>query len=387
MPDDVLAAAERICRDVCQADLTLSPSDVLVEGPGYRHAIRRAWVEAERPEIPRSIIIKQAVGAKPGHVLREWSALEFLAGLRIQPRCVPGFIGGDRDRNLLVLEDLGDLEQGKLASLLVGLDPAAAEEALLAASDRIGRINAAAMGRLGEYERLRANLPAPPALDFHQRGAIEPALAGLPDAIAAAGVDVPATAHDDARQMCELLFGDDAFRTLVHGDVCPSNIARVGADLWLLDFEVAGPGCALLDGAFTRLRHLNCVDGWRLPDGLKRRMETAYRDALAERCPAARDDAAFRPAMAAACAAWTAVTLRRLDKVREQDRPRGEVSWRQRIVSSLDALADALEDAARFPALHEATTDLGGHLRRAWNDQADLDAPLPRALRSAAAAG
>ena len=382
MHDDDFAAAERICRDAFGAGLTLMPSDALVDGPGYRHSIRRAWVDAERADIPRSIIIKHAHSARPGHVLREWAALQFLAGLRVQPRCVPGLIGGDHERNLLVLEDLGDLDQGKLTTLLAGLDGGAAERALIAASDRLGRINVACIGRLDAYERLRAALPAPPALDFHQRGALESALDGLPEVIADAGAGFPQAARDELGRMRHILFDDHTFRTLVHGDACPSNIAHSGADLWLLDFEVAAPGSALLDGAFTRLRHFNCVHGWRLPKAVKRRMEAAYRDALAEGCPAALDDAAFCPAMAAACTAWAAVTCQRLNKVREQDRPRGEVSWRQRIISSLAALTGVLEEAAQFPALHDATVDLYACLRRDWSDQADLEAPLARAFRA-----
>ena len=362
MTDDAIAAARAVCARAFGAEVELRVAEEIIgDWPTYRHMVARFEVVGGRPETPKTVIVKRS-NQEGGDVVREWAALAFLNHVPEAGGIAPRFFGGDDEHELLVLEDLGDLKGTRLRDFLNGDDPHGARDALVRTAETVGRLQAACGGRLADYRRHRDAGP----LDFHQRGRLEASLRGFPQVVTSWRVTTPPGLPDDLNAVIEELGSPGPFETLVHGDCCPSNVAFVDGAVRLVDFEVSGPGHALLDGAYARLRHLNCFDGCRIPRDVRREMETAYRRALGERCAAALDDRQFARGMTAACAAWMAVLAGEAPGVVGEDRPRGPASYRQRILAALRAFAETSRELGAFPALGDAASALDGHLRQRW---------------------
>jgi hypothetical protein len=106
-----------------------------------------------------------------------------------------------------------------------------------------------------------------------------------------------------------------AYLALSSGDPSPVNCTIAQGAVRFFDFEGATFRHALIDA--TVLRYLYPTGGppWRLPKDMADPIESAYREALAEAGPDARDDADYEGGMAAASAAWTILRMVRLPKV------------------------------------------------------------------------
>lgn len=102
-------------------------------------------------------------------LFNEWAGLQLLQESGITPPVAPRFYGGDRALGFLIQEDLG-AGQG-LDHLLLGDDPAAATNALLALAAALGRMHAATAGpeRQAAYDRRRDGLArrAPGEFEAH----------------------------------------------------------------------------------------------------------------------------------------------------------------------------------------------------------------------------
>lgn len=363
--EDTVRRAESLCRSLYGTTARLHLQAPIVADKGYRNMVLRC--EAHHAGAPPTLILKRS-NLGGGHVFTEWAALAFLNTIEELRGLVPALIAGDREHEMLILEDLGDTQDRRLRDVLAGSDRHAAEAAMIETSVQVGRLQAACTPRIRHYEEIRDALPAAAPIDFHQIGHLEASLRGWPQALARLGL--PAT-HAFEAELAEVggeIRNPGGFLTLVHGDWCPSNFALVAGGVRMFDFEVSRCGHALLDGAYPRVRHLNCLDGHRIPRPLQRRMEAAYRGALAHTCGAAADDRVFARGMTAACAAWTAVLISSLEKVVDADRPRGPVSYRQRIVCSLEELATTAAELGAFPAIGAVASQMYDRLAGDWRD-------------------
>ena len=84
---------------------------------------------------------------------------------------------------------------------------------------------------------------------------------------------------------------------------------------------------------------------------------------------AAGDDEMFARGMAVACAAWTAVLVANLPKVLDTDRPRGPATFRQRMLTALEAFADTADELTQLPALAATARHMHDTLRDRWGPQ------------------
>lgn len=356
-----------MCAQAFNERIVLKLADEIVDDdPGYRHSVRRYDLIKPPAHAPRTVIVKQS-NRGGGHIFNEWAALELLNQIDAVPSLAPRLYGGDRDLELLVLEDLG--AHTRLRDVLRGSDPARAKEALVSLAGVLGRLQGATCGRVEQYHRITSSLPPSAPIGFHQCGMLFDALGEFGSRAEVCGAAVEQGLEDDLGAVVHELRNPGAFNSFVHGDCCPSNATITDRGIRLYDFEVAGFGHALLDGAYPRLRHLNCFDAYGIPREIQRSMEAAYRDAFSNGCPAANDDTAFARGMTAACAAWMAVTLRNLPRVLEEDKLRGPASFRQRILTSLDAFAGTAADFTQFDALRATACKMLAHLRGKWAGQ------------------
>ncbi len=375
-----LAAAERVCSEAFGLPVAVRVVDEIVVDPAHRHTVHRLAVIGEDPGVPGTVVVKQS-NRGPGHISREWAALLLLTESGQADGIAPRLYGGDAEQDLLVMEDLGDLRERQLRDVLLGNDAEAARAALVGTAAAFGALHAATTGRNDDYKQRLASLPAAAPLDFHQSGRVEAAAAAIMRPFDLLAIATPAQLPDEIAAITTELVDPGPFLALVHGDPCPSNVALAGSAPRLYDFEVSGFRHALLDGSMGRLRHLNCLDAFRIPADTAADMDAAYRVALSRRCPAALDDDRFARGMVAACAAWTAVLLEHLPRVLDEDRPRGPASYRQRILAALQAFSETAEAFDRYPALRLAFVTMLDRLRCLWPDQAERIPVFP-ALRS-----
>lgn len=366
LDSSAVACAQRICADAFGSPIEVdSIEDVRVD-PGYRHNIVRLHLRSTDSKVPDSVIVKQS-NRGGGHILNEWAALAFFNELdQIQP-IAPRLIGGDIDRELLVLEDVGRVKDRRLRDVLNADDPAAARWTLLEMASAFGRFQSAACGDEDRWREAKAELPAAASIDFHQVGQLDRALGDLASNMSVVGVTLDAATERELKEVRRSLTDPGPFATLVHGDICPSNVVLTGESIRVMDFEVAGWRHALLDGAYARLRHLNCLDAQVIPDEIQAEMEQLYREALSERCHAARDDCLFAQGLTHACAGWMIVTLSNLPRVVDNDKPRGPASYRQRIIASLDAFIGTTQEFQLLPALGATSQRLRARLADLWS--------------------
>src|SRR5262249_16726448 len=96
-------------------------------------------------------------------------------------------------------------------------------------------------------------------------------------------------------------------------------------------------------------------------------METAYRGALAQNCPAADDNRIFHRAVTEACAFWVLENLAHLlPRALEYDEPQGLATNRQRLLCRLTAFLEVSQRSGHLPGLHDYLERLLARLPRDW---------------------
>lgn len=315
-----------------------------------------------------SVIVKRWK-AQPERGLDEWAALGLLTERRANVAVAPRFLGGDLTARCFVMEDLGrapTLEDVLNASGAGAREAAAG--ALIDVARLTARLHVAARALAAEFDRRRDALaarPRPTAAEaahwLRRRGA------DLEAWLRAVGEGLPESVDEALKVLADFVEGPDAWTTVTHGDMAPSNTLRA-ADGWrLMDFEYAGVRPALYDAL---LWTLFCP----FPAELVQRADAAYREGLAEGFPAACDAGQYAAARARV-AAWRMLDLLywQAPALLDADRPwapgvgaRGAVLWH---LSQFHALAPA-GDAVTAPVA-AATRRLERALRARWGDAPD----------------
>ncbi|MEV7774325.1 hypothetical protein [Kitasatospora sp. NPDC086791] len=341
---EITRAAERL--------LSTRLSDPVDLGGSARSSVLRY-----RTADGRSVVVKAYTGGPDA--LRGFTAEA--AGLSLG-LAGPAVLGVDREVPLLVLEDLGGAPT--LADVLLGDDPKAAEEGLLAWAGGLGRLAARSVDRRAEltglWERYDRGLPTWAEDPWIERNA-----ANLPGALEAAGVAVPAGLREELARIGTA--GGEEYPAFTPGDTCPDNNLLTPQGLRLLDFEAADYRSVFLTAAYCRMPFATCWCVFALPDGLARRIEAAYRAEVVPVYPALVEDAVWEDGMQRALAVWTAhLTLRLLPRTAEDaptHRTRRPVpTWRQ-------VLRHRWETAAgldRFPAFAAAMRGLLREVADGW---------------------
>ena len=341
----------------------------VADGPGGAPAavvIKQARPAEYRPDDPESWA---AVG-----LLRDWAGLELLsssaAGLAAG---APRFYGGDRAAGLVVMEDLGPGED--LARVLCAGSRPRAEAALVQLAAALGRMHAATADLAERYAELRRALgPGDEQPRAQEARDVRDAPARWEAGCAALGLGVEPGLRADAEAVAQAMEHPGPFLAYTTGDPCLDN-ALLAADgrVRLHDFEVGAFRHALRDGVYGQMRFPSCWCVQDLPEAVVRRMDAAYRSALAAGCPQARDDARYREAVAQACAAWLLTTVGwTLSRALAFDGVWGIATHRQRIARRLRTAAAALADSGCLPGLRGTAERLYECLAARWGDTLPL---------------
>ncbi|MFF8731905.1 hypothetical protein ACF073_36325 [Streptomyces sp. NPDC015171] len=225
----------------------------------------------------------------------------------------PGLLGVDPELRVLVMEDLG--EAPTLADVLLGDDPKAAREGLLAWARALGRLAAGSVARRAEFTRLtdRFGQGAPSWAD---EPGIARTAAELPAVLAGSGIDVPPELTGELARIGAA--SGDPYPAFTPGDTCPDNNLLTPDGLRLIDFEAAAYQSVFLTAAYCRMPFATCWCVFRLPAGLARHIEETYRTEVVAAYPELAEDTVWRAGLHRAIAAWTVhATVRLLGRTGE----------------------------------------------------------------------
>ena len=291
----------------------------------------------------------------------------------------PRLLGADPSVGIVVVEDLGD--RLSLADVLMRGDRSAAEHGLTAWAQVLGTVNATAPDGLHEYEARWASLAGRPAprrrgmSRLREQWATIIATAGQLGVAARPGLERGLV--DALRAAAEEPEPWLAFST---GDPCPDNfLFEDDGVVRVLDLEYSGYRHALTDGAYTMLAFPTCWCVGGIPPDVRRRLQIAYRTALAVGHPNATCDATFDRALAANAIMLTANMVGPALPGALRGQPASALAQnlptpRQRIVVTLEAIG-ACTAVEAFVGLGELCRGMALALRRRWGWH-ERDLPL-----------
>ncbi len=334
---------------VASAVLGRALADPVELGAGLRARVLRC-----RDSAGGSVVVKSYHDTVDGRgaFVAEAAGLAFAAA-------GPELLAVDTAEHLIVMADLGDAPS--LADVLLGDDPAAATEALLAWARAYGRLAAATVGRQGELAELRArygrDVPDGEGVSWVRSG-----LARTPSLLDSLGIPRSARLTEDLATIGSIV---DVFPVFSPGDICPDNNLLTPQGLRVLDFEGAGYHGAFLDAAYTRMPFATCWCVWQMPPDVAARVEAAYREEVVAVHPRLADDEVWNSGVCLANAAWTLDMTGHLYRTGadREDRPthssrRPVPTIRQLIRYRWQRLLDDLEPAGALPALASVLRDL-----------------------------
>ncbi len=272
----------------------------------------------------------------------------------------PELLATDPDLLVVVMSDLGD--GATLADLLLGDGGGSgsggsaddARAAVLGWAHACGELSAATLRRVGELAGLRDQFSG-----GHARRT-SPARVGqniltAPERAAALGVQVPDGLADELAEVARAV-QPDRFGVFSPGDLCPDNSIVTAGGVRLLDFEAAGIYSAFLDAAYIRMPFSTCWCVFRLPAGVRRDAEKAYREQVAAVLPPLADDEVWAAGLRRGVAAWSMNSMHwLLQAALRADRPLDEQrtapTTRQLMRYRWEVLAAELEPSGDLPAL------------------------------------
>ncbi|GAA0300358.1 hypothetical protein GCM10010302_43660 [Streptomyces polychromogenes] len=280
----------------------------------------------------------------------------------------PEVLGVDPDVPLLVMADLGDAPT--LADVLLGNDPAAAENGLLAWARGLGALAAESVNRRADLARLWSRydkgMPSWEEDPWIARNA-----AALPALLDGAGIVLPAGLDEELARIGSA--GGEEYPAFTPGDTCPDNNLLTAEGLRLIDFEAACYQSVFLTAAYCRMPFSSCWCVFTLPAGLAAEIEQAYRAEVVGAYPALAEDEVWQAGMRQATAVWTVdATVRLLPRIAEDGplhRTRRPAPTRRQVLRHRWETASGLEE---FPALAEAMRLLLRKVAAGWDV-----APLP----------
>lgn len=274
----------------------------------------------------------------------------------------PEVLGVDPKVPLLVMADLGNAPT--LADVLLGEDPAAAEDGVLAWARGLGALAAASVGRRADLARLwsRYHKGMPP---WEEEPWIARNATALPTLLDGAGITPPAGLEEELARIGTA--GGEEYPAFTPGDTCPDNNLLTPEGLRLIDFEAACYQSVFLTAAYCRMPFSSCWCVFTLPAALAAEIEQAYRAEVVGAYPALAEDEVWQAGMRRATAVWTVdATVRMLPRIGEDGplhRTRRPAPTRRQVLRHRWETASGLEE---FPALAETMRSLLHEVAGAW---------------------
>jgi hypothetical protein len=369
-----VAIAEKLVSDSFGRDIQLAPVEIAGPGTGRAHILRMR-TSVDDPSIPKSFIVKLVNEDYPwvsgkAELFRtffnEWATYEFFRQLKLPELIVPRFYGGDAEAGVIVIEDLGKVENAYDA--VFGADATYAEEMLIGWMETIGRMHALTVGRQEMFHRIRSALgPTPPETSKTRQKHLM--VENFRRTCELVGVKLRRGCVKEIEKIATIVANPGVFAALSKVDNTPGDCVKVGSKLKILDFEFGKFQHALLDATVLRMIYPTAWRGEYLtPASVIVQAETAYRKELMKCCPQAEDDVLFARAFVGAAAYWCLDNDGQFSPEFVSGLLEEDNSWRgrQRVVQRLRILAKTSEEFGQLPAIGATAQDLESKLCDLW---------------------
>ena len=344
--------------------------------------VMRCALEGRGAGLPPSLVVKHVVPGDPRRRIgffNDLASCRFLDQLSLPQPLGPVFLCADSERQILIIEDLGDGEGACLEDVLENGSCRHAEKALSEYAGAIGRIHSQTTGKAEEYYEIRDRLGTSrtkydffthPWSDAQRRPSNEQDVVRAIDQYRSVSERVgfkPSGAIESeiARAINRVEEAPGPFLTFAQGDQNGlGGYIRKEGRLRAFDFDCGGFRHALREGIPARMTW-GCMK--RVPRRVAGEMERVYREELSKGCPDVLDDETFARAKVEASAHWHVFHVNvRLSKALLEDHPRGPSTLRQQVVAWLAAFAEISEECNDLWALGDCARQLLARLRKAW---------------------
>lgn len=256
----------------------------------------------EGNHLPESIVIKQIPeDARFGADARfrsEWAGLEFANQIATNTQFAPQIIAGDVQERIIILEDLGDVQNLNNQLHEQTID---GTHLLRQYGTFLGTMHAASIGRQAEFEVIQKRLNADVPPNDSSRDLRE-----MLDKVHEAFDPNPHMSKvfiEEIVQASAIVHDESALFAFNHHDAGPHNILLTDNSLRFVDFEFSTYSHAFMDMTAVHLAFPPFSMGHPIPKIAIKAYETAYRDALSEATATISDDV-FDLMIEQCCAKW-----------------------------------------------------------------------------------
>lgn len=356
----ILRCASTILHRFWQGAFQLEPP-ILVSDRD-RNQVLRCHVHSEEI-FPRSVIVK--VIKDPLDTARgmtDWASLSFLSQIMHANSVAPGFLGGDREHQLFVMEDLG--AGGSIEDIMLTHDTLRAMTMLRALARQMGLLHAATTGKEKLFQRLCEDLSLAAVPARFQEA--ERWLAGcqkVKDWCRELGYTPPSGFDQVCMQIAHFYAHPGDLLAFTHGDPAPTNNYLKGNEIYLVDFEYAGFRHLLYD-----------LTGWNilcpLPKACVRQMRNELLVALASTFPALTDSQMYQSSWAMLCTyrALALLSWMPLHLIRQNEPWVGDWSKREAMMSALYRWEEATRGVKDLEVMSRMSSQLLKRSRALWPD-------------------
>ena len=370
---ETVAIAENVLCEAFEGDVRLKME---TEFDTDQATVLRCCVVESLPGVPQSVIVKKILTAdgtefhpkSPDEMVprffNDWAGLEFLSKVSNGDSPAAQFYGGDWEKGLIVIEDLGDGRN--FYGSLRGESATAATAELIKLARALGKMHSLTIRKKAVYDNIRDRL-GPSEKSPSTTGEWQQLMGKLDAACGRVGVKPRRGTKTEMKTVAAFIAAPGSFLVYTHGDPIPMNALPVGDDRKLFDFEFGEFRHALRDGIYGRV----CFPTWyhinRVPNDVVEKMEIAYRAELAKGCPEAADDTLFFRSVVEACAYWAIHSrLNFIEKVWEEDHKWGISTQRQILLLCFDIFGQVSEEFGHLEALGATIRDIAAKLRERW---------------------
>lgn len=370
---ETVAIAENVLRKIFKGDVRLKME---TEFDTDRATVIRCCMLEGSPGAPQSVVVKRALTTdgtvfhpnSPDEVVlrffNDWAGLEFLSKISDGDSPAAQFYGGDWEKGLMVIEDLGDGRN--FYGSLRGESATAATGELIKLARALGKMHALTIRKKVVYNSIRDRL-GPREKSPSMTGEWQQLMGKLDAACGRVGVKPHRGTKTEMKMVAAFIAAPGPFLAYTHGDPIPMNALPVGGERKLFDFEFGEFRHVLRDGIYGRV----CFPTWyhinRVPNDVVEKMEIAYRAELAKGCPEAADDTLFFRSIVEACAYWAIHSrLNFIEKVWKEDHKWGISTQRQILLLCFDIFGQVSEEFGHLKALGATVRDIAAKLRERW---------------------
>ncbi len=173
---ETVAIAENVLCEVFAGDVRLKME---TEFDADRATVLRCRVVKSPSGVPQSVVVKKILTSdgtefhpnSPDEMVprffNDWAGLEFLSGISDGDSPAAQFYGGNREKGLMVIEDLGDGRN--FYGSLRGESSAAATGELIKLARALGKMHALTIRKQAVYDSIRDRLGSRPKPSIHDR--------------------------------------------------------------------------------------------------------------------------------------------------------------------------------------------------------------------------